>query len=467
MRLLGTPAVPSAHLRRSAWVGVALTTSLALALSMSSISSSAAPSPPGGERGVAPGHTAAKVLRNYDVRETGSSVRLVERREQRLAANPSSAVTTLRQSLGVQGVISIDPLTGTPRTVARLDGFLTGRSNRRPDVIVERYVAAHPGVFGLDRADLGTLRLRNVYTDISGTRHLSWVQYAGEVPVFDNGLKANVAKDGRLINVTGSPVHALEAVPTTPGISARSARAAAIRNVDGRVTAPRADRAAGLTRATTFSDDDRASLVVFAGVRGARLGWQTLVTPRGGQMFLHVIDAASGRVLYRQNLTASDTGSVWEYWPGRADGGARRTVDLTRPGWLPASSPRLAGNNAHVWSDVNDDDRAQASEEVTPGPNSYRFGVRRLHRDRRAGMLDLLQVLLELVDAPFLDQEPQAERGSGLLLRQQVPRPPAASTHRVHPRGGQLRGDRRRRRTDPARRRGRLGPRPPRRPAGR
>jgi len=75
-------------------------------------------------------------------------------------------------------------------------------------------------------------------------------------------------------------------------------------------------------------------------------------------------------VLYRQNLTASDTGSVWEYWPGKANRGARRTLDLTRPGWLPASSPRLAGNNAHVWSDVNDDDPAQASEEVTPGANS-------------------------------------------------------------------------------------------------
>jgi len=39
-------------------------------------------------------------------------------------------------------------------------------------------------------------RLRNLYTDISGTRHLSWVQYASEVPVFGNGLKANVAKEG-------------------------------------------------------------------------------------------------------------------------------------------------------------------------------------------------------------------------------------------------------------------------------
>jgi extracellular elastinolytic metalloproteinase len=340
--------------------------------SMASVSS-AAPSAPASEASVAPDHAAGKVVSDFDVRDTGRSGRLVERRDKQLSVAPPPPVTGLRSSLGVQGVVSMDPLTRTPRMVARLDGFLTGPSPRRPEVIVQRYVAAHPGVFGLDRADLATLRLRNVYTDITGTRHLSWLQYAGQVPVFGNGLKANVAKDGRLVNVTGSPVRGLEAVSATPAISARSARAAAIRNVEGRVTAPEAHRAGGPTRRTTFSDEDRASLVAFAGLGGARLGWQTLVTPPGGQMFRHVIDAASGRVLYRQSLTASDTGRAWEYWPGKAVGGQRNVVDLTRPGWLPRSSPWLAGNNAHVWSDVNDDDVAQGSEEVTPGRTSFEF----------------------------------------------------------------------------------------------
>ena len=358
--------------RRSGGLAAALAASAALSLSIGSAGSTAAPSLRTGQAGVAEARATAK-RENFDVRDTGSSARLIARREQRLVAEPPAAVTGLRRSLGVQGVVSIDPLTGTPRMVGRLDGFLTSPSRRRPEAIALRYVSAHPGVFGLDRADLATLRLRNVYTDIAGTRHLSWVQYAGGVPVFGNGLKANVAKDGRLVSVTGSPVRDLPAVSATPAISARSARATAIRDVEGRVTSPSARRDAGPTRATSFGDDDRASLVAFAGVAGARLAWQTLVTPPGEGMFLHVIDAASGRVLYRQDLTASDTGRVWEYWPGKPVGGQRNVVDLTRPGWLPRSSPRLAGNNAHVWSDVNDDDLAQRSEEVTPGASSYEF----------------------------------------------------------------------------------------------
>ena len=35
------------------------------------------------------------------------------------------AQEALRRSLGMHGVVDVDPLTGTPRVVARLDGFLT------------------------------------------------------------------------------------------------------------------------------------------------------------------------------------------------------------------------------------------------------------------------------------------------------------------------------------------------------
>ncbi len=58
-------------------------------------------------------------LQNFDAR-SGSSYH---------AAAPASVVAardSLAASLGAQGVLQIDELTGTPRVVARLDGFLTG-----------------------------------------------------------------------------------------------------------------------------------------------------------------------------------------------------------------------------------------------------------------------------------------------------------------------------------------------------
>src|ERR1700759_3937897 len=43
-----------------------------------------------------------------------------------IAGQAGSAVRKLRDSLGVQGVVDIDKTTGTPRRVARLEGYLTG-----------------------------------------------------------------------------------------------------------------------------------------------------------------------------------------------------------------------------------------------------------------------------------------------------------------------------------------------------
>jgi extracellular elastinolytic metalloproteinase len=69
------------------------------------------------------------------------------------AAAPAPA-ESLRSSLGLQGVVDVDPLTGTPRVVARLDGFLTAPAEGDPEDIVLAYVRAHRGVFGLDEDDL-------------------------------------------------------------------------------------------------------------------------------------------------------------------------------------------------------------------------------------------------------------------------------------------------------------------------
>ena len=40
------------------------------------------------------------------------------------------------------------------------------------------------------------------------------------------------------------------------------------------------------------------------------------------------------------------------------------SVDYTGAGWLDANATELSGNNSHTYSDVNDDDKAQGSEEV-------------------------------------------------------------------------------------------------------
>ena len=57
----------------------------------------------------------------------------------------------------------------------------------------------------------------------------------------------------------------------------------------------------GPTQTTTFTDGATASLVLFQTVGGTRLAWQTTVNAEQDS-FVHVIDAQTGRVLYRRSL---------------------------------------------------------------------------------------------------------------------------------------------------------------------
>jgi extracellular elastinolytic metalloproteinase len=279
-----------------------------------------------------------------------------------LVATPAgAAVNTLRDKLGVQGVVDIDRATGTPRRVAKLDGYLTAASKKKPADIALAYVAAHADVFGLDADALARLSLRQDYVDVVGTHHLSFVQVAGGVPVFGNGLKAHVAADGRLISLDGSPVTTLPATAGSAKVTAAAARAAAVADVFGTSAAKVTKAAGGATRQTTFSDGGNAKLVWFQAAAGPRLAWQTINVDQG---YVHVVDADSGQVLYRRSTIDADSGSVFYNYPGAPVGGTQKTVNLGK--WLPNNSPRLAGNTAHVYSDVNDDDAANPAEEVAP-----------------------------------------------------------------------------------------------------
>src|SRR5256714_6743475 len=200
----------------------------ALALTAASVSSGPAQAKAPGRARTPEISTPSDKARFYDSGKDRAPARVLRGRAAQLWARPSGGVAALRTELGRQGVVSMDPLTGTARSVSRLDGFLTGSSGRPADAIARDYVRAHPDVFGLDAAGVSGLTLRRDYVDIAGTHHLSYLQSVAGVPVFGNGLQANVAGDGRLINVVGSPVAGLPSASSAPAIPADRARVAAV-----------------------------------------------------------------------------------------------------------------------------------------------------------------------------------------------------------------------------------------------
>jgi hypothetical protein len=294
---------------------------------------------------------------NLDAR---SGPAVSERRDQ-LAANPSAAVKALGASLGPQGIASIDGLTGTPRIVARLDGFLTGASGRSAARIALDYVRAHADVF---KVDVSTLQLAREYVSVDGTRHIWWRQVVNGIPVFGNGLKANVTADGRLINVIGSPLASLGGVASEPLLSADEALARTRRDA-GVPEVPLASKKANDARRTTeFSTGERAALTVFATPRGNRIAWDLFVEPTDQQMYRQVIDAQTGEVLYRLSLVNYASGRAFRNYPDAPAGGTADVFDMSGNGWLSPTAKILSGPNARVYADENANNLADQTEEI-------------------------------------------------------------------------------------------------------
>jgi extracellular elastinolytic metalloproteinase len=297
---------------------------------------------------------------NYDSRENAPAIRVSQ--------PVASARASLARSLGSQGVIDVSPVTGTPRVVARLDGFLTGPSAAAPTRIALRYVRSHLMAFGLSNADLANLTLVKDYVDILGTHHLVWQQRYRGVPVFDNDLRASVTKEGRLVNVMGAPIHAIAPRTVTPSVDAASAVSAARRDVGARITSAGAvvRNPEGARRVTSFSSGDTAAMVLFGRSGGTVLAWKVLARVSSTEEYMSVVDAATGRVLWRTNMVKSDstgTGYAWDYYPGNnvPNNGGVPQHDVQFP---VASDSALSGNNAHVFLDVNDDDTPDPGDEI-------------------------------------------------------------------------------------------------------
>src|SRR4051794_8752597 len=70
----------------------------------------------------------------------------------RPARAAAAAARVLERTLGTEAVVSLDPATGRPRVVARLDGYLTGPSQRDPAAIVRGFVRDHADLYGVGGA---------------------------------------------------------------------------------------------------------------------------------------------------------------------------------------------------------------------------------------------------------------------------------------------------------------------------
>ena len=86
----------------------------------------------------------------FDSRQTPAAEAKLRNRDAKNAASPNPATDVLKDALGSEAVVAIDPLTSTPRMVGLLDGFLTGPSSASPESVALDYVNKNASAFGLD-----------------------------------------------------------------------------------------------------------------------------------------------------------------------------------------------------------------------------------------------------------------------------------------------------------------------------
>jgi extracellular elastinolytic metalloproteinase len=284
------------------------------------------------------------------------------------AATPAVAKPYFDSRVGARRAVE------TARSVQRLDGALTGpAAGDRADVAM-RWVRAHRTALGLTAADVDDLPLPDRAVDRgSGFTYLRFRQSYRGIPAFDGGLRVNLDRGGRILNVTGAPVSGLTVPSVTPRLSGREALRALQDDVGVRRSIDVRSGPAGARRVTRFAPGDFARLVLFDGANGTRLAWHVLYRANSLALYDAVVDATTGKVLFRQNLTRFDADqSVFPNYPGaerdpdpdKASANVKRQVNLETRGWLLNTATTLTGPNAHVWSDVDDDDAVGAGEEI-------------------------------------------------------------------------------------------------------
>jgi len=283
------------------------------------------------------------------------------------AARPNAATSrarsALKRGLGRQGVLKIDPLSGTPRQLLRTDGALSGpRGGERADIARE-FVRANRTALGLDAADLDGLDLQRRAATPDGLTVVHFRQLHRGIPAFDNDLRVAIDRAGRVLSVAGAPRHDLAVDTIEPSLSGVEALARLQRNVGVERSLPVRSGPAGARRTTTFEGGDFARLVLFGAAGGAKLAWHVTYRATSTAFYDAVVDATSGAILFRQNLTKAAANA--EVYPNHPSASPPVPVDLEDFG-LPAGSTVLDGEYSRQWADLDDGNDIDAGEETTP-----------------------------------------------------------------------------------------------------
>ena len=315
--------------------------------------------------------------------------------------------------------LDYDPVLLSPKSILPRIGYLTGPGGAGitvseataqmfdpsdPDRPVKAFLQQYQTLFGFGHEVLDDANVQRDYVSAgNGARTVVWQQQVAGVPVFNALLIGHLTQAGELACLSSefipSPVQAadpalLAAVQSGADLPLSSPQAlmAAVTNVGDRfasagVTAETG--AIGITRQQSFTasigvkGEAQAELTWFPTARAQlKLCWQVLFTSQWrDEMYLTLVTADTGEILYRRNLTAESSAITCRVytnasptpllpgWPtpniAQPSPVERALVtftaldDIASPnGWINDGDNETRGNNVDAHLDRNDDNVA-------------------------------------------------------------------------------------------------------------
>ncbi|MFZ5850850.1 MAG: M36 family metallopeptidase [Actinomycetota bacterium] len=332
--------------------GTALVTVLALA-----------PAPAGAVQ-APPTAGAADPVATVDVRPTGVLPSAAAR-------DATTRLLAGAQATGTRARASWDGRFGTLRSLTAAQGYLTAPRSGAARDVARAWLGSAPEAFGLATADVAALAVvRDHALPGTGTRVVTFQQVAGGVATAQGGrLTVAVTRDGKVLSYAGNPA---------PGGALRGAftlsPAQALGKVAALVAAGTAftPQAAGRVQAGwevfeggPFAGPHYVRQAAFPTKDGPVAAYRVLFVQRLDAAYESVVDAATGRQLYRRSLVDQEAeGTVYDNFPGAPRGGTpvirsfgptaespSGYVDPTGVAGLPG--PTTFGNNANTYANYS------------------------------------------------------------------------------------------------------------------
>ncbi|NOT59390.1 MAG: hypothetical protein HOP19_04100, partial [Acidobacteria bacterium] len=170
---------------------------------------------------------------------------------------------------------------------------LSPTSTAAPNVIARRFAQSYATPLRLTAADVNALTVAREYrTDHNGLTHVTLQQAHRGIPVFEGEFTAHIARNGEVMAASSTLTNRL---------------AETVNATEPTLTAPQALRIAGdYAQANQYTRDVTPELVYFPLTDDhTRLAWQmTLWLRDAPDVYLIVVDAERGSLLYRRNLTS-------------------------------------------------------------------------------------------------------------------------------------------------------------------